>query len=294
MISLSKFEWKTFFWKFYDKIFDSDIFSLAAQVAFYFSFSLFPLLFFLVSLFGLLLESTENLKIELFEYLRQIMPYSAFTLVQKTVDEIVVNSSSSKLTIGLLITLWSASAGVDSTRGALNSVYGLRETRPWWKTKLQSLALTLLTILIISIMLITVFYGWQLFQMLLSYLGITITSPLVLVSVQWATILIMLLISCEMIFNLLPDFKKKTWHWITPGSFVSILLWLVLSSAFSTYLQYFNTYNRTYGSLGAVIILMLWLYLAALAIMVGGVINAVLSEMRSSDVSEINADDEDF
>ncbi|MFN2412415.1 MAG: YihY/virulence factor BrkB family protein, partial [Pyrinomonadaceae bacterium] len=87
--------------------------------------------------------------------------------------------------------------------------------------------------------------------------------------------------ACEVIYNLLPDFKEFHWIWITPGSIVAIILWLVLTNGFRIYLGYFNTYNKAYGSLGAVIIMMLWLYLTASALMIGGAINAVLHELRT-------------
>lgn len=259
---------------------ETDIFSRAAQVAFYFSFSLFPLLFFVISLFGIVMETTEGLKAELFTYIRQIMPRSAFELVLKTVDEIIESSSTGKLTLGLTITLWSASAGIDSVRTALNAVYELRETRWWWKTKLQSLAITLLLIVLVAVVLGIVFYGWQAAQVALSYVGLQVTSPLVLVSIQWISTLLVMLFACEVIYNLLPNFKKYRWDWVTPGSIVAIILWLLLTRGFRLYLEYFNSYNKAYGSLGAVIILMLWLYLTAIVVMIGGVINAVLREMR--------------
>ena len=89
-----------------------------------------------------------------------------------------------------------------------------------------------------------------------------------------------MLFACEVIYNLLPNFKKHRWEWVTPGSIVAIVLWLLLTRGFRLYLEYFNSYNKAYGSLGAVIILMLWLYLTAIVIMIGGLINAVLREMR--------------
>lgn len=267
---------------------DTDVFSRAAQVAFYFSFSLFPLLFFLISLFAIVLETTDGLKAELFTYIRQIMPSSAFELVRKTLEEIIESSSGGKLTIGLAITLWSASAGIDSVRIALNEVYQLRETRSWWKTKAQSLLITLLLISLVALVLGIVFYGWQAAQAALGYFGLQVTSPLVLVSIQWISILLVMLFACEVIYNFLPNFKKHRWEWITPGSIVAILLWLFLTRGFRLYLEYFNSYNKAYGSLGAVIILMLWLYLTAIVIMIGGVINAVVREMRGEKYASID------
>lgn len=287
MISLLDYPWKRFFVRLYEDSFEADIFSRAAQVAFYFSFSIFPLLFFLVSLFGLILDSTTDLKQELLEYLRQIMPWSAFILVRTTLEEITENSSTGKLTVGLAITLWSASAGIDSVRGALNAIYKLRETRSWWWTKLESLAFTLLLIVLIAAVMGIVFYGWQMVQLGLGGIGLRVTSPLVLVSIQWLSLLLLMLLACEVFFNLLPDFKQRRWLWVTPGSIVAIILWLLLTSGFRLYLEYFNSYNRAYGSLGAVIILMLWLYLTGVALLVGGTINAAVESLRSEKTDDL-------
>lgn len=284
------FRWKPFIWRLYEKAVFTNLFDRSAQVAFYFSFSLFPLLFFLVSLFGLVLGSTDGLKGKIFSYLRQLLPIAAYDLVKNTVEEIVATSSTGKLTIGLIVTLWSASAGVDSIRNALNAVYELRESRSWFRTKAISLALTLVLIIFTAFVLGIVFYGWGLVQLLLAAVGIEITSPWVLISIQWISILLVLLIACEVIFNLVPDFRKFRWNWITTGSLVSIVLWILLTSGFRLYLQYFNTYNKTYGSLGAVIVLMLWLYLTAFAVMIGGAINALLHEFRENETEEVDSE----
>lgn len=278
---IRSFDWKHFFVRLYERTFEAGIFDRAAQVAFYFSFAVFPLLYFLVSLFGLVIESSEGLRGELFSYLRQILPSAVFDLVRKTIDEIVANSTGGKATIGLVITLWSASAGVDTLRSALNATYKLKETRLWPRTKLESLIITLIISLLAALVLAIVFYGWQLFQLLLANVGLQITSPLVLMSIQWISALLVMLFACEIIYNLLPNFKKLRWTWITPGSIVAIILWLILTGGFRLYLSYFNSYNKAYGSLGAVIIMMLWLYLTATALMIGGLINSVLYEMRT-------------
>jgi membrane protein len=194
------------------------------------------------------------------------------------VNEVSEGSTSGKLTIGLIITLWSASAGLDSVRSALNAVYGLAETRFWGKLKLQSLALTVLVMVLVGLVVVFFFIGWRLVQIALAYAGFQIRSPLVLVSIQWFAVILVLLFACELVYNLLPNFKVHRWIWITPGSIVAIFVWIALISGFRLYLAYFDSYNRTYGSLGAVIILMFWLYLTSVALLVGGLINAVLAE----------------
>lgn len=287
MTSIAAFPWKRFFVRLYERSDESDLLSRAAQVAFYFSFSLFPFLYFLVSLFGLVLVSSDGLKNELFAYLHQLMPAAVFDLVRKTVEEIAVNSSGGKAALGLLVTLWSASAGVDAVRGALNSVYEVRESRSWWRTKAHSLVLTFVMTILTAFVLAIVFYGWELVKLVVGAVGFEITSPLVLVAIQWVSILLVMLFACEVIYNLVPDFKKFRWIWITPGSVVAIFLWITLTSGFRLYLGYFNSYNKAYGSLAAVMILMLWLYLTALVLMIGGAINAVHGEFIHSD-SEVS------
>ena len=272
-------EWKEFFLKLYYKADSTDIFSRAAVIAFYFSFSLFPLLLFLVTLAGLVLGTTNSLKRDLYSYLYQIMPATAYDLVHKTLDEIIETSSGGKLTLGLFITLWSASAGVDALRTSLNAVYEVKEARSWWWTKLQSLVLTLLFILLLAFGLMAVSTGLKMFELMLGWGGFEVDSVLVLTAVQWLTIFGVLLFTSEVIYNWLPCHNKFHWYWATPGSATAIVLWLILSGLFRIYLQYFNSYNKAYGSLGAVIILMLWLFLSGTAILIGGSINSVLKEM---------------
>jgi membrane protein len=288
-VNILGFEWKIFFKELYDKFFDTDVPSSAAQVAFYFSFAFFPLLLFLISVFGMVLESTDELRHELYGYLAQIMPPSAYTLVQTTMDEIIETSSGSKLTLGLLVTLWSASAGIDSLRIALNRVYELAETRSFLKTKLQSLVLTFLFILMLAIGLAGVTAGWTLVKAGLGGMGLEVTSTWVVTLIQWGAIVVVMIFSTAVVYSWLPNFKEFHWVWISPGAITAILVWILFGGLFKLYLQYFNTYNKAYGSLGAVIILMLWMYITGLALLLGGAINSVLTEMSEKKV--IDAED---
>jgi membrane protein len=285
-------EWKEFFLKLYNKVDSTDVFNRAAVIAFYFSFSLFPLLFFLITLAGIVLGSTNSLKRDLYGYLFQVMPSTAYDLVHRTLDEIIENSTGGKLTLGLVITLWSASAGVDALRSSLNAVYQTAETRSWWKTKFQSLVLTLLFILLLAFGLMVVSMGLKMFDFLLARTGVEVDSVLILTAVQWLSIFLVLLFTSEVIYNWLPCHKKFHWYWATPGSATAIVLWLLLSGGFRIYLQYFNTYNKAYGSLGAVIILMLWLFLSGTAILIGASINSVLKEMDEKRPSKEAAEGE--
>lgn len=265
----------------YEKAFHDDIFSRAAQVAFYFSFSIFPLLFFLVTLFGMILDNTEEYQRELFDYLRQIMPRTAFELVRNTIVETAQFSSTGKLTFGFVVAIWSASAAIDSLRIALNHVYSLKESRYYWTTKSLSLVLTVAIGTLILIALALIFYGSHLIAYFFSRFSIAVESDIVLWLLKILIAFAVVKLLFAVIYNLLPNHQKFRWNWTTSGANVGIILWLILSFGFRLYLQYFDTYARTYGSLGAMIVLMLWLYLTALVILIGGAINAILLEIRS-------------
>jgi membrane protein len=274
-------EVKTILHRLYDSFWEEDVLSRSAQVAFYLSFALFPLLLFLVNLFGLIIGQADDLKSELFSYLRQIMPYSAYVLVKDTILEVTENSSGGKLTFGLVIALWSASAGMDSMRIALNHVYKLKETRSWWITKLESLMFTLMLIFLLSFVLGIVFYGWKFLSLLLALVKLPIESIVILQIIQWITFIVVLFLTFGVLYRYLPNQKDNKCSWISPGSLTAIVLWVLATNGFRIYLLYFNNYDKTYGSLGAVMILMLWLFLTALVILIGGSLNKIIDDISS-------------
>jgi membrane protein len=281
-MSLGDFEYNFFFKNVYDKAMERDIFSDSAQIAFYFIFALFPLLIFLTSLFGLVLESADDLRTQLFFYLQQVMPASAYELVESTLQEVTTGSSGGKLTLGLLIALWSASVGIDNIRLGLNSVYNLKEERSWIKARGLSVLSTFALAVLLTIALGSIFYGSKLLSMLLQAINLPISSPFIITTLQIIILLAVMILIFALIYNFLPNHKKPyKWVWVSPGAIAGIVLWLMLSGGFRLYLSYFNSYNATYGSLGAMIILLLWLYLTAAVILIGGTVNAVLQEMTA-------------
>lgn len=283
---LKELNLKDFAKRLYKKAFDEeDLLSAAATVAYFFVFALFPLLLFLVSLFGIVMTTADDFRSEMFKTLQQVMPGSAFDLVKTTIEQVTQSSSGGKLTFGILVALYSASAGIDSIRVALNGVYNLTETRPWWKTKLLSIAMTLGLGILVTIALGVVFYGGKFIALVLGSISLPIQSPVFLTILQIVTVVVVLASIFALLYNYLPLHKNYKWVWVTPGAIIAIVLWLLLSYGFKLYLGYFNTYDKTYGSLGAVIILMLWLYLTALVILFGGTVNAALQEFTDPEIA---------
>jgi len=266
---------KDFVRQIYEKAVAEDVTTNAAQVAFYFIFALFPLLLFLLSVMGMVLGAAEDVRRELFTYLQEVIPGSALKLIQDTLSEVTEGGSGGKLTFGALLALWSASAGIDNIRIALNDVYDYKETRPWWKCKLTSLLLTLGIALLIFFALGVVFYGSQFINLLIAPLGFAFTSPIILNLFSFAVVAVALITAFALIYSFAPNHTPFSWKWVTPGAITAIVLWLLFSVGFRVYLHYFDSYSKTYGSVGAIIVLLLWLYLTAMVILIGGVVNAV-------------------
>jgi membrane protein len=251
-----------------------DVFGRAAQLAYYFLLALFPLLLFLTAVIGLLLGSGTGLRHNLFNYLSQVLPGSAYQLVDSTIYEVSEASGGGKVIFGILAALWAASNGMGAITQALNVAYNVKESRPWWKQRLTAMCLTIgLSVLVISA-LILILYGGKLGDHVAGHYGFGEVFVITWKVIQWPMLLGFMLLSFALIYYLAPDVRDQKWIWITPGSVVGLSLWLLVSFGFKLYLHFFDSYSKTYGTLGAVIVLMLWLYLTGAAILIGGEVNS--------------------
>ena len=253
---------------------EDDVFGRAAQLAYYFLLALFPLLIFLTATLGLMLGSGDGLRTSLFNYLGQVMPGSAFQLVDTTMSEIMGASGAGKLSFGLLATLWAASNGMGAITQSLNVAYDLKETRPWWKQRLVAIGLTVaLSVLVITALLL-VLLGGRVADGLAVHYQLGGFFPIAWRLLQWPIVFAFMVLSFALIYYFAPSFAEQDWKWLTPGALIGVVLWLLVSFGFKAYLHFFNSYSATYGSLGAVIVLMLWLYLTGAAILIGSEINS--------------------
>ncbi len=258
-------------WK---EINEDEVFGRAAQLAYYFLLALFPLLLFLTSVIGLIMGSGSGLRDTLFNYLSRMIPSSASQLVSTTMFEVSAASGGGKITFGILAALWAASNGMGAITQSLNIAYDVKETRPWWKQRLVAVTLTVaLSVLIISA-LILVLYGGQLADFIAGHYGFSEIFKLSWKIIQWPIVLAFMLLAFALIYYFAPDLHDQKWVWVTPGAVIGVTLWLLVSFGFRLYLHFFDSYSATYGALGAVIVLMLWLYLTGAAILTGGETNS--------------------
>jgi membrane protein len=257
------------------------IFSHAAELAYYFLLALFPLLLFLTSVIGVVIGSGTGLRHSLFNYLGKVLPGSASQLVSDTMFEVSSASGGGKMSFGILAALWAASNGMGAISQSLNAAYHVEESRSWWKQRLIAIGLTVaLAVLIISA-LVLMLYGGKISDGLAASYGFGVLFVVLWRILQWPVVLISLLLGFALIYYWAPDLKDQDWRWITPGSIVAVTLWLLVSLAFRIYLHFFDSYSKTYGSLGAVIVLMLWFYLTGASILIGGEINSDIEDVAA-------------
>jgi len=253
---------------------EDNVFGRAAELSYYFLLALFPFLIFLTSVIGLILGSGTGTRHTFFQYLARIMPPSAFQLIDNTMYEVSESSGGGKLSFGILAALWAASNGLGAITESLNTAYDLKESRPWWKQRLTAIGLTVaLSILIIGALILVV-AGGRIAEWLAAHYGLGPVFPIGWKIIQWPVVLACMTFAFALIYYLAPDFREQAWQWLTPGAVIGVVLWLLVSLAFRIYLHYFNSYSATYGSLGAVIILMLWLYFTGAAVLIGGELNS--------------------
>ncbi len=270
--------WKKFLHRLWTRINEHDIFGGAAQLSYYFLLALFPLLLVLVTLLGYFAEAGSELRFKLIAYLGTVMPPSATTLVHTTLDEISQARGGGKLSLGLLAALWAASNGMGAISDTLNAAYGVKETRSWWRVRLVSILLTIaLSVLIISALVI-VLYGGYIGERVSFHFGFSAAFTTVWKILQWPIALFFLLVTFNVIYYFGPAARPRKRRWWPFGTVVAVILWLLVSFGFRLYLHFFDSYSVTYGSLGALIVLMLWFYFTGLAILLGGEINSELEQ----------------
>ena len=266
--------WRELAKRVWAEIQEDEVFARAAELSYYFLLALFPFLIFLTSVLGLVLGSENDTRQLMFGYLARVMPPSAYELISNTMVEVSAASSGGKLTFGVLAALWAASNGLGAITTSLNVAYDLKESRSWWKTRLTAIILTIaLSILIISALVLVV-AGSHIADALASTYGFGSAFPTTWKILQWPFVLACMMLAFALIYYFAPDFDKQKWKWLTPGAAIGVALWLLVSLGFRVYLHFFDSYSATYGSLGAVIILMLWLYFTGAAVLIGGEINS--------------------
>jgi len=258
------------------EILADDVFGRAAQLAYYFFLALFPFLIFVIatlSVFG----AADRGRALLFHFLANALPPAAFGLIDRTFTEIIHSSGPLKMSFGILASLWSASMGMSAVMDTLNAAYKVKETRSLLKQYTVATSLTVGIALLLVIAVVIVVFG----DTILRALSLGNASAITWETVQWPLVFALILLAFAITYYFAPDLRDRQWHWITPGAIAGVILWMLVSIGLRVYLHFFGTYSVGYGSLGAVIVLLLWFYLSGTVVLSGAVLNGVLENLTA-------------
>jgi membrane protein len=256
-----------------------DALGLAAQLAYYLILALFPFILVLVSLMGTF--GSQELASEVLGYFRQVMPQQAYEVIETFTGNIISGDAEAPelFTFGILFTIWAASGAFAALINALNRAYDVQETRPFWKVRVIAILMTLGLSVLILVGVLLLVLGPQIGEVIANLFGLGDLFELVWDVARWPAALFFMVLTVALLYYFAPDVNQP-FRWITPGGLIGVLLWVLASVAFNFYVSNFGSYNKTYGSIGAVIVLLLYLYISSLAILFGATLNATLVRMK--------------
>ncbi|UEM14277.1 YihY/virulence factor BrkB family protein [Bradyrhizobium barranii subsp. barranii] len=274
--------WKDIFWRTYQRIDDDRLLATAGGVVFFGLLAIFPAVTALVSSYGLFADpSTISSNLH---SLAMLLPEGAFQIVEDQVTRVVSNGNTAlgvTFLFGLLLAIWSANAGVKAIFDALNVAYEEREKRSFVRLNTVSLAFTVGGIAALLLMVGTVVA----FPLALNHLGIAPESRLIVALARWPVLFVILLAALAVLYRFAPSRDAPRWQWLSLGAVTAAILWIAGSALLSWYLSEFANYNATYGSLGAAIGLMMWMWMSAIVIMFGAELNSEIERQTLRDTT---------
>jgi membrane protein len=256
-----------------------DALGIAAQLAYYLILALFPFILVLVSLLGTF--GSEELASDVLGYFKQVMPEQAYEIIKDFTNNIISGKAEAPglFTFGILFTIWAASGAFAALINALNRAYDVQETRPFWKVRGIAILMTVGLSFLILIGVLLLVLGPQIGEAIANVFGLEKTFLLVWEVARWPVALFFMVFTVALLYYFAPDVDQP-FRWITPGGLIGVLLWVLASVGFNFYVLNFGSYNKTYGTLGAVIVLLLYLYISSLTILFGATLNATLVRMK--------------
>jgi membrane protein len=264
--------WRELFTRTLKETVADNCFGMAAQLAYYFFLSLFPALLIVVALTSLF---PSNLLESILNWFAAITPPEVLEIARGQIQQITQSGHAGLLTFGILGALWSSSSAMNAIVDTLNRAYGVKEARPWWKIQLLAIILTVVMSLFVLISFTLVVSGPEIAETITARVGLTPIFAWTWKIVQWPVVFVLISIGFGLVYYLAPDAEQR-WPWILPGSRFATILWLLISVGFRFYVMHFGQFNKTYGSLGAAIVVLLWFYLSGLVLLVGAELNSEL------------------
>jgi membrane protein len=273
LIGGGRLSFREFFRRLYRAYQDDLLFDSAAQLSYYFLFSLFPFLFFLATLTAYL--PVNDWVARLIPPLRALAPIDVSRFVEENLRTLTGEQRPRLMALSLLVSIFSASRGICSIRRALNLAYDVKESRPVWLTELVAVAVTIAGAVALLSVLALLVAGGQVGFWLAARFHVENAYVVVMQQLRWPLTALIVIGVMAAAYHLLPDVKQRL-KFLAPGSILATILWLSSTWAFGEYVTAFHTYNVAYGSLGGMLVLLVWLYLSSFMFVLGGTVNAIL------------------
>ncbi|MEU5573980.1 YihY/virulence factor BrkB family protein [Streptomyces coeruleorubidus] len=247
---------------------DDELTDRAAALTYYGVLALFPALLVLVSLLGITGRSTTD---KVLDNVQQLAPGSARDIITRAVEQLQGNAGIGSLMaiVGLVLAVWSASGYVAAFMRSANAVYDMPEGRPVWKLLPVRVAVTVVLMVLAVISALIVVFTGGLARQVGTTLGIGDTALTVWSIAKWPALVVLVTIMIAILYWAAPNAKVKGFRWITPGSLLALLIWMIASAGFAVYVANFASYNKTYGTMAGVIVFLVWLWITNLAILLG-------------------------
>jgi membrane protein len=277
---LSRREWLDAFKRSFQQFLADDCLGLSQQVAFSSLLAFFPAMIFLVGLLDLV-QAYDTLR----DFLAPVAPGAVLETIDTLQEETSKGTSVVAFVAGAALAAWAASGAMASIVKAVNRAYDRVETRPFWKTRLIGLLLVGLTALTLAGLLLLIVFGGPLGEAIAAQAGLGGAFEWVWAIMRWPLAFVAILLLFALVYYLAPNADVRNWRWISPGSLVAAVAWLALSGLFSLYTSFSDSYSRTYGALASGIVLLLWLYYSAFALLYGAELNSELdrqAEVRAA------------
>jgi membrane protein len=258
---------------------------VAAHLAFDAMLAIFPFAIFLVTVVAFL--PIHGLEDELTRLVREAMPAESAALLDGTIHSVVRSPNPRLLAISLAGSMWAATGGVNALTHALNKAYGVRETRGWVHVRLRALAITLLAVVLVIVGTASLLVGPSLVHRAAIALHLGDAPGRIYAVLRWPSIVITVSLALALLYWACPNVRQR-FRFVTPGAALAVPLWIGLSLGFNVYLDRLGAgrFDRTYGALGAGVVLMLWLYLVATIVLLGGMLNAVIAREHGEAITE--------
>jgi membrane protein len=256
----------------------------AAALTYYAVLSIFPALIVLVALVGLLGQYPQTTD-AILNIIDKLGPSSAVDTFRGPIEGVVKSKggAGALLGVGLAVAVWSASGYIGAFTRASNAIYEVQEERPFWKRRPLQLLITLFAVVLVALLAIALVLTGDLARAVGDQVGVGDPAVTAWSIAKWPVLLIVVMTITSGLYYMAPNVKQRGFRWITPGSVIAVMLWIIASAGFALYVSHFGSYNKTYGSLGAVIVFLVWLWITNIAILFGAEFNSELERSRQID-----------